>query len=94
MTNLKHIWEPAAYGPSPIRDCWWADTVAPGDWPALEGDTTTDVAIVVRNAHCRAADGRRIVVLSEGKSHARPGDAILTGCGTPSLYVALYVPCD
>ncbi|MDM8166084.1 FAD-binding oxidoreductase [Roseovarius sp.] len=46
MTDLARIWEPKAYGPSPIRDCWWADTVAPGDWPALDGDTTTDVAIV------------------------------------------------
>ena len=43
---LKRIWEEGAYGAAPVADCWWADTVPPGDWPALEGDTTTDVAII------------------------------------------------
>ncbi|QFT82941.1 Gamma-glutamylputrescine oxidoreductase [Roseovarius sp. THAF27] len=46
MTMLKRIWEEGAYGAAPVADCWWADTVPPGDWPALEGDTTNDVAII------------------------------------------------
>lgn len=43
---LKRIWEEGAYGAAPVADCWWAGTVPPGDWPALEGDATTDVAII------------------------------------------------
>lgn len=43
---LQRTWEDGAYGSGPLADCWWADTVPPGDWPALEGDMTTDVAIV------------------------------------------------
>jgi len=46
MTALDRIWEPAAYGPEPVRDCWWARDVPPGDWPALEGEATADVAII------------------------------------------------
>ena len=46
MSSLKRIWENGAYGADPIADCWWADTVAPGDWPALEGDHRTEVAVI------------------------------------------------
>ncbi|WP_103763640.1 NAD(P)/FAD-dependent oxidoreductase [Roseovarius confluentis] len=46
MTTLKRIWEDGAYGAAPVADCWWADTVPPGDWPALQGDTTTEVAVI------------------------------------------------
>ena len=46
MTGLARIWEEAAYGQEPIRDCWWAETVQPGDWPALDADEKTDVAII------------------------------------------------
>lgn len=46
MTNLSRIWESGAYGSDPIKDCWWAETTETGDWPALEGDHKTDVAII------------------------------------------------
>jgi len=46
MTGLDRIWEPAAYGPEPVRDCWWARDVPPGDWPTFEGDATAEVAVI------------------------------------------------
>jgi glycine/D-amino acid oxidase-like deaminating enzyme len=46
VSGLRRIWEPAAYGPAPIAECWWADTAETGDWPALEGDAQTDVAVI------------------------------------------------
>lgn len=46
MTELGRIWESAAYGQEPLRDCWWAESIQPGDWPALENDETADVAII------------------------------------------------
>ena len=46
MTGLSRIWEPATYGPGPIRDCWWAKDVPPGDWPALTGEARTQVAVI------------------------------------------------
>lgn len=46
MNSLDRIWEPQAYGAAPIADCWWADTAAIGHWPALAGDTQTDVAVI------------------------------------------------
>lgn len=46
MTALSHIWEQAAYGPGPIRDCWWNQSVTPGDWPALTGEARTQVAVI------------------------------------------------
>ncbi|MBS0125700.1 NAD(P)/FAD-dependent oxidoreductase [Thetidibacter halocola] len=41
---MKRIYEPAAYGPQ--GGCYWADTVAPLHWPALEGDAQADVAVI------------------------------------------------
>ncbi|KAA8611405.1 FAD-dependent oxidoreductase [Salipiger aestuarii] len=41
---MKRIYEPAAYGPQGA--CWWSQTVAPLDWPALQGDKTTGIAII------------------------------------------------
>lgn len=46
MTGLSRIWEAAAYGPEPPRDCWWAEDVPPGDWPALAGAATAEVAVI------------------------------------------------
>ncbi len=46
MSALRRIWEDGAYRDAPVADCWWADTVPPGDWPALEGDHSTEVAII------------------------------------------------
>lgn len=43
---MRRIWEPAAYGPGPVERCWWAETVSPAPWPALEGDTQADVAVI------------------------------------------------
>lgn len=44
--TLARIWEDAAYGQEPVRDCWWAETVETGDWPALSGDSSTEVAVI------------------------------------------------
>ena len=46
MTDLSRIWEPATYGPDPIRDCWWGQDVPPGDWPALTGEARAQVAVI------------------------------------------------
>lgn len=46
MSVLKRIWEDGAYGAVPVADCWWADSVPADDLPALEGDTTTEVAVI------------------------------------------------
>ena len=43
---LKRPWEAAAYGPAPVADCWWAETVAAEHWGALDGDAETDVAVI------------------------------------------------
>ncbi|MWD26693.1 FAD-dependent oxidoreductase [Aquicoccus sp. SCR17] len=43
---MKRIWEAAAYGPGPVERCWWAETVTPDPWPALDGDVTTDIAVI------------------------------------------------
>ncbi|MDO6586221.1 FAD-binding oxidoreductase [Salipiger sp. 1_MG-2023] len=41
---MKRIYEAPAYGPQGA--CWWADTVPPMDWSALQGDASTGVAII------------------------------------------------
>ncbi|MBU2959614.1 FAD-binding oxidoreductase [Citreicella sp. C3M06] len=41
---MKRIYEAPAYGPQGA--CWWADTVPPMDWSALQGDATTGIAII------------------------------------------------
>lgn len=46
MTGLARIWEEDAYGAKPIADCWWAETIQPGDWPRLEREETAEVAII------------------------------------------------
>jgi glycine/D-amino acid oxidase-like deaminating enzyme len=43
---MKRLWEPEAYGPGPLSGCWWAETVPAHDWPALQSDLSTDVAII------------------------------------------------
>jgi len=44
--TLARIWEARAYGDAPVRHCWWAETAPTGEWPALDGDHRTDVAII------------------------------------------------
>ena len=41
---MQRIYEPRAYGPQGA--CWWAETLAPMDWPALPGDRSTQIAII------------------------------------------------
>ncbi|MHA7875936.1 NAD(P)/FAD-dependent oxidoreductase [Roseivivax sp.] len=41
---MRRLYEPAAYGPAP--GCFWAEGVAPPDWPSLAGAHQTDVAVI------------------------------------------------
>ncbi|MBV6635304.1 MAG: FAD-dependent oxidoreductase, partial [Mameliella sp.] len=41
---MSRLYEAAAYGPQGA--CFWADTVAPADWPGLDGDLSVDVAVI------------------------------------------------
>ncbi len=41
---MSRLYEAAAYGPQGA--CFWADTVAPADWPRLDGDLSVDVAVI------------------------------------------------
>jgi len=41
---VSRLYEAAAYGPQGA--CFWADTVAPADWPRLDGDLSVDVAVI------------------------------------------------
>ena len=43
---MRRIYGDYAYGPGPRESCWWDETIAAPDWPALEGDTEADVAII------------------------------------------------
>ena len=45
MTNDR-LYEPRAYGPEPIRDCYWADGKPLEIDPPAEGNLSCDVAIV------------------------------------------------
>ncbi len=46
MAGLARIWEDTAYTSSPIAECWYGDTVELGNWPKIEGDHKTDVAVI------------------------------------------------
>ena len=41
---MRRLYEPPAYGPQ--GRCFWADTVPSTDWQRLEGDATTEVAVI------------------------------------------------
>lgn len=43
---MKHIFPDYTYGPGPRENCWWDQTIAVPDWPALTGEARADVAIV------------------------------------------------
>lgn len=41
---MRRLYEAAAYGPQ--GRCFWADTVGGPDWPVLDGDAATEVAVI------------------------------------------------
>ncbi|MBK0325787.1 FAD-dependent oxidoreductase [Rhodobacteraceae bacterium F11138] len=43
---MKRIFSDHAYGLGPRTGCWWDETIAAPDWPALQGTVQSDVAIV------------------------------------------------
>ncbi|WP_174146910.1 FAD-binding oxidoreductase [Leisingera sp. ANG59] len=43
---MRRIFSGYAYGPGPRSNCWWDETIAAPDWPVLEGETVSDVAII------------------------------------------------
>ncbi|WP_192964677.1 NAD(P)/FAD-dependent oxidoreductase [Phycobacter azelaicus] len=43
---MRRIFSDYAYGPAPRTGCWWDETIAAPNWPALNGDTRTEVAII------------------------------------------------
>lgn len=43
---MKRVFSDYAYGPAPRKGCWWDETIAAPDWPSLDGDLSTDVAII------------------------------------------------
>ncbi|MEW2911926.1 FAD-dependent oxidoreductase [Leisingera sp. JC11] len=43
---MRRIFSGYAYGPSPRNNCWWDETVPAPDWPVLEGEAVSDVAII------------------------------------------------
>lgn len=43
---MKRIYEPHAYGPLPMRDCYWSTTLERETLPQLHGSHKTDVAII------------------------------------------------
>ncbi|KUF10129.1 NAD(P)/FAD-dependent oxidoreductase [Pseudoponticoccus marisrubri] len=67
---MRRLYEPAAYAPQAA--CFWADTVAPEDWPALERDGVADVVIIgggftgLNAALALARAGRDVAVLEAG----------------------------
>ncbi len=40
---MKRLWEPRAYGDGPRAGCAWR---LDGDWPGLDGDRDTDIAVI------------------------------------------------
>jgi len=44
--TASRLYEPPAYGPDPIRRCFWTEGLALPDDPPLGGDTSCDVAVV------------------------------------------------
>ncbi|MFY2823085.1 NAD(P)/FAD-dependent oxidoreductase [Ruegeria sp. MALMAid1280] len=43
---MKRLFSEYTYGPGPRTNCWWDETIASPDWPVLQGDLSTDVAII------------------------------------------------
>ena len=43
---MKRIYSDYAYGSGPRSGCWWDETIKAPEWPQLEGDLNTDVAII------------------------------------------------
>jgi glycine/D-amino acid oxidase-like deaminating enzyme len=43
---MKRLFPDYTYGPGPRTNCWWDETIASPDWPELQGDLNTDVAII------------------------------------------------
>ncbi len=43
---MKRVYEAAAYGADPVRDCFWTTTAPVPSCDAVSGETTVDVAIV------------------------------------------------
>lgn len=69
---MSHIYGDYAYGPGPRTGCWWDETVAAPDWPALSGDAEADLAIIgggftgVSAALHLAEAGARVILLEAG----------------------------
>ncbi|HBN30696.1 MAG TPA: FAD-dependent oxidoreductase, partial [Rhodobacteraceae bacterium] len=93
---MQRIYEPAAYDTSQTAGAWWEETVAsPLNFPTLNGDLTTDVAIVGAgytglNAALQLAEahGVRAVVLDAaqpawGASGRNGGFACIGGAKLP-----------
>ncbi len=72
MSPLKRIYEPAAYAAGSLDGCWWPETTAEApDHPALEGEVTTEFAVIgagyagLNAALALAEAGARTVVIDE-----------------------------
>lgn len=43
---MSYVYEPVAYGPEPIKNCFWSTTIERPDLPSLDQDHSCEVAIV------------------------------------------------
>ncbi|MBE9637610.1 NAD(P)/FAD-dependent oxidoreductase [Salipiger mangrovisoli] len=89
---MKRIYEAAAYGPQGA--CFWAETVPPMDWPALEAPRHTEIAVIgggftgLSAALHLAQDGVEVVLLEAehpgyGASGRNGGFCCLGGAKAP-----------
>ena len=69
---MKRSFPDYTYGPEPRANCWWTETIAAPDWPALQGDARADVAIIgggftgITAALRLAEAGLSVIVLEAG----------------------------
>lgn len=89
---MIRLYEPAAYAPEPR--CWWHTTAPAPDWPTLQGDTATQVAIIgggytgLAAALHLARDGVQVTLLEAqgpgfGASSRNGGFCCLGGAKAP-----------
>ena len=67
---MTRIFPDYTYGPGPRKNCWWDQTIAAPDWPALQGSAKADVAIIGGgftgvNAALRLAEAGLSVIVCE-----------------------------
>ncbi|GGD45451.1 NAD(P)/FAD-dependent oxidoreductase [Sinisalibacter lacisalsi] len=93
---MTRLWEPHAYSDAPRADCAWA---LEQDWPALDGDAETDVAVIgggytgLSAALHLAKEGTAVTVLEAnapgwGASGRNGGFCCLGGAKAPDAMLA------